>query len=373
MKIGKLVCAAAMAACFSVPAVAQESVDDTGLTATEHPFLQEVNEVFHADYSYTAPNDVDGDGLSDLLWVNADRGLVGYWLSTWDYSPTPTYVRGPTKVFHVKPGYHVGAVGDLNGDRKADLVFTNAHRDLELWTSNGTTFDVSHIGHYPEGWRLLGAGDVDGDNNADLLWWNEKKCLFGYWRMQGAAVVEKQTVKAPCGYHVAAIGHFMQTFNLDLIWTSDAHDVLLWAGSPTGFTSTILGNYDPQGHIVGAAIAGDFGGINVYVKNDTQPQFTQYEWIRYYDSQGNVGQTTFNAVRSLPLNPGDYLGATGNFDGYDEAVLVWANDKAATAPPSTPGQLTWYVNTVTWPSQVGWQSATIANYRSGWRLLGARH
>lgn len=372
MNIGKLVFAAAMAACFAVPAVARDRDDDTDRQTARHEFLQEANEVFYPDYSYTAPNDVNGDGLSDMLWYDEDRGLVAYWLSDWNYQ-TPAYIHGPAKVFHLKPGYHVGAVGDLNGDRKADLVLTNEDRDLVLWTSNGTGFDATHIGHYREGWRLLGAGDINGDKSADLLWWNEKESQFGYWLMQGAAVVEKQTVNVPRGYHVAAIGHFMQTAYLDLILTSDAHDALLWSGSPTGFTSTLMGNYDPTGRIVGAAIAGDFGSIDIYVENDTATQFTQYAWIRYFDGQGNVAQTTFNPVRSLPLNPGDYLGTTGNFDGYNEAVLVWANDKAAASTtPATPGQLTWYTNTFTWPNQ-GWQSAPIANYRSGWRLLSARH
>ena len=323
------------------------------------------------NYFYEAPDDVDGDGLSDLLWFNAEKSKIGYWLSS-ETSSASAYVRGPTKTFDVKRGYYVGAVGDFNGDFKTDLILTSAKRDLYLWSSNGTSFDSTHIGHYPEGWQLLGAGDVDGDGDADLLWWNEKKCEFGYWIMHGATVAQKTTVKATCGYHVAAIGHFMQTTHLDLLWTSDAHDVYLWAGSDTGFTSTLLGNYDPQGRIIGAAISGDFTGINVYVQNDAAQQFTQYEWIRWYDSQGQVAQTTFNAMRSFPLNPGDYLGATGNFDYGNEAVLVWANDTGnAGTTPKKPGSLSWYTSTFTFGS--GWNFAKMASYPTGWTLIGARN
>lgn len=363
--------AAALAASFCSPVMA----DDIGSgTASSWPsFLQEANEVFRLDYSYVAPDDVDGDGLSDLLWYNPARNQVGYWLSEWNYSSTDPYVytQGPKKVFNVPAGYYVGAVGDLNGDRKADLILTNANRDLVLWTSNGAGFDASRIGRYPEGWQLLGAGDIDGDNNADLLWWNESTCQFGYWRMQGSAVLEKKAMKATCGYHVAAIGHFMQSNHLDLLWTSAANDVVLWAGTDTGFTTTTLGQFN-QGHIVGAAIAGDFGGVNVYVQDDDAMQFTQYEWIRYYDAQGNVGQTTFNALRSFPIQPGDYLGAMGNLDGYNEAALIWANNTAnAATKPNTPGQLTWYVATDSFGQ--GWQSAPIAAYVAGWSLLGSGH
>jgi hypothetical protein len=375
MNLGKLVIAAALAAGFSVPAMAQ--TNDGGSTATPWPaFLQEANEYFRADYSYVAPDDVDGDGISDLLWVNAEKNEVGYWLTTPTYTYPYTYASGARKVFKVPSGYYVGAVGDLNGDRRVDLVLTNAARDLFLWTSNGSGFDSTRIGSYPEGWQLLGAGDIDGDNNADLLWWNESKCQFGYWRMQGATVLERKVIKATCGYHVAAFGHFLQTSHLDLLWTSDAHDAYLWAGSDTGFTSTFLGNYDPQGHVVGAAIAADFGGINVYVQNDAAMQFTQYEWVRYFDSQGNVGQTTFNAIRSFPINAGDYLGAMGNMDGANEAVLVWANATAnAAATPHAPGELSWYTSTAGAFTPLGnpWQFGSIASYPANWSLLGSGH
>lgn len=376
MNLRKLVIAVALTAGFAASASAQ----DSGSTPpTPWPsFLQEANEVFRADYSYVAPDDVDGDGISDLLWYNAAKNQVGYWLTAYpDPNAFPaTYAPYAKKVFNVPAGYHVGAVGDLNGDRLADLVLTNANRQLFLWTSNGATFDSTRIGSYPDGWQLLGAGDIDGDNNADLLWWNDSKCEFGYWRMQGATVLEKKVVKATCGYHVAAFGHFLQTNHLDLLWTSNANDVYLWAGSDAGFTSTFLGNVDPQGHIIGAAIAGDFGGLNVYVQNDAAMQFTQYEWLRYYDSQGNVGQTTFNAIRSFPIAPGDYLGATGNMDGGNEAVLIWGNDTAnALVTPKAPGRLTWYTGTfsASTPGPYVWRSATIASYPTGWSLLGSGH
>jgi len=368
--------AAALAAGFSVPVMAQTNGGGSTAVTPWPAFLQEANEVFRADYSYVAANDVDGDGLSDLLWVNAEKNEVGYWQSVWgDTSPQP-YMAGARKAFRVPAGYYVGATGDLNGDRKVDLVLTNAERRLVLWTSNGTSFDSTSIGSYPEGWQLLGAGDIDGDNNADLLWWNESKCEFGYWRMQGATVLERKSIKATCGYHVAAIGHFLQSNHLDLLWTSDAHDVYLWAGSDTGFSSTFLGNYDPQGHIIGAAIAGDFGGVNVYVQNDVAMQFTQYEWVRYYDPQGNVAQTTFNAIRSFPINQGDYLGATGNMDASNEAALIWANPASnAASKPSQPGSLSWYTNTVGAFSPFGtpWQYAAVASYPDGWSLLGSGH
>jgi len=127
------------------------------------------------------PNDIDNDGVSDLLWFDPATSRFGYWLMAIDANGN--FSRKGTRAFNVTPGYFVGATGDFNGDGAVDLVFTSAKRDLYLWTNNQGSFTSSFIGRYPENWLLLGAADVDGDGQADLLWWNESESEFGYWIM----------------------------------------------------------------------------------------------------------------------------------------------------------------------------------------------
>jgi hypothetical protein len=335
-------------------------------------FLQVANEIFYPTY-YVAPNDIDGDGLSDLLWFNASASQFAYWILSPNNTNT-SYARDSYKIFNITPGYYIGAIGDFNNDRKADLIWTSANNDLYMWTSTGTSFLSTYIGTYPAGWQLIGAGDIDGDGDADLLWWNESTCQFGYWIMHGTTVATLKTINVTCGYHIAAIGHFMQTTHVDLLWTNAAaHDLYLWAGLGAGFKSILLGDYDPQGRVIGAAVAGDFGGVNIYVQNDGALQFKQYEQRTYINSNDQVTLTTFGLINTFPIKSNDYLAATGNFDNGNEAVLIWANDTSnATSSLAEPGSLNWYTSTFSNANQ-DWLSTPIGSYPSNWTLVGARN
>jgi hypothetical protein len=330
-------------------------------------FLQEPNEVFYSDY-YVAPNDVDGDGLSDLLWFNAQTSQFAYWISS-QQDTSHFYARTSYRVFNIAPGYRVSGVGDFNADTRADLVWTSARRDLYLWTASGNGFQSSYIGTYPDGWELVGAADVNGDGDADLLWSNAGSCQFGYWLMRGAKRIGSRTMSVACGYRIAAIGHFQQSTHVDLLWTSDAHDLYLWVGTANGFRSRQIGSYGSQEHVVAAAEAGDFGGLNVYTE-DGAGQFTQYVWRQYFSGDTET-MDTFDVVQSFPVADGNYLAATGNFDQGNEAVLVWANDTLnASVTPSTPGSLSWYSETFS--DGTGWNyTSALTSYPAGWALVGS--
>ncbi len=359
MKAGMLAALAAWA--LAVPTI--------GAASDAHEFLQIANSTYYPA-KYAVPDDIDGDGTSDLLWFNADTSQFAYWISD-PGNTSSSYKRLSYKIFNVAEGYYISALGDLNNDGKTDLVWTSARNDLYLWTSTGNGFQPAYIGTYPQGWRLLGAGDVDGDGDADLLWSNPTTCQFGYWLMHGKRRWAIRSMPVACGYHVAAIGYFMLSNHVDLLWTSDAHDVYLWEGTGTGFMSTLLGTYGADERIIGAAIPGDFGGINVYVKNDSANEFSQYE-LRYWLKGDVVDHTTFDVINTFPLEAGDYLAGAGTFNNANEAALLWANDTADQATsPGSPGVLRWY--TETYSDNSGWNQHVISNYPSGWSLVGQRH
>lgn len=343
--------------------------------ATAPPeFLHEASEVFYAS-RYEAPNDINGDGLSDMLWFNADTNQFGYWITS-PKSTNSDYRLGGLKTINVTPGYYIAGVSDFDGNGTSDIVWTSANRDIYLWTSNGSSFTSRFVDHYPAGWHLVGAGDINGDGHADLLWMNDGTCQFAYWLMNGSKRIGSAVKNIACGYHIAAIGHFTQSTRLDLLWTSNNHDIYLWIGKGSGFQSVMLGTYGANERIIEAAIAGDFGGVNVYTVDDVNAQFNQYEWQSYFDSRGNVTFTTFGLVGTHPVSAGSYLGTTGNFAGYNEAIMVWANDTENQASnPQLPGALSWYTNTDSPSASMGgWnETATIATYPSGWSLVGAHH
>ena len=121
--------------------------------------------------------DVTGDGKADLVGFGND----GVWVALSNGDGT---FQAPTLVladFNPGQGWqgakHLRIMGDLNGDRRADIVgFGDAGVYSAISNGNGTfaaaTFILAEMG-YNNGWRIENhprfAADVTGDGKADLV------------------------------------------------------------------------------------------------------------------------------------------------------------------------------------------------------------
>lgn len=231
------------------------------------------------------PNDLDGDGTSDLLWFNPVTSQFGYWMIrfTSDYH----FQLAGTRKIDITPGYLVGALGDFNRDGRVDVVWTSDNHDLYLWTSNGGTFNSAFIGTYPAGWKLMGAGDIDGDGYPDLLWWNESTSQFGYWLMHGDKHVGGRTFDVTPGYKLMGIGYNNIRRKLTLIWLNASGDVYGWDSTGGGFQSYLVGNFTRNSQRKFEAVK--FKGDDVFFTITTADGSIEdnYTWIREFDAQGN--------------------------------------------------------------------------------------
>jgi hypothetical protein len=127
-------------------------------------------------FSYTghlpAVGDVNGDGRADIVNFQQSNGQVWVALSNGSSFNTPT-LWNPWGAFSYEG--HVPRVGDVNGDGKADMV--NFQRDAggSVWValSNGTTFNTP--GQWGSGTAFSfrkatpRLGDVNGDGRADAV------------------------------------------------------------------------------------------------------------------------------------------------------------------------------------------------------------
>ncbi|WP_235205281.1 FG-GAP repeat domain-containing protein [Oleiagrimonas soli] len=244
------------------------------------------------------PNDIDGDGVSDMLWFDPTTSQFGYWTMTIDSNGD--FHRAALRTFQVTMGYMIGALGDFNGDNRVDLVWTSANDDLYLWSSSGSGFRSTMIGTYPDGWKLLGAVDINGDGHPDLLWKNEATHQFGYWLMNGSKRIGVRTFDITPGYRIVAIGYFGQARRASLVWEGQDGDFYDWdAQSSGGFHSYFIGNLARAGdtyHLDAAFIMGQendqYPSLWLVTLDSTEGHEESYSWDRVMDDQGHVLSNT---------------------------------------------------------------------------------
>ena len=153
------------------------------------------------DWQIQSVADFNGDGKSDILWRNMnpsspDTAKLYVWL-----------MNGPTVI--AGTGYpnsqadftwEVQAVGDLNGDGKADIVWRNVGPGastgaLFLWIMDGRTITAAtYLDPISTDWQIQGTEDLSGDGKSDILWrdLNGASADSGklyVWIMDGSRVV----------------------------------------------------------------------------------------------------------------------------------------------------------------------------------------
>ncbi len=190
-----------------------------------------------------ARNDLDGDGLSDLLWRNDLKTDLAMWL-----------MDGAERRFG--QGYSVGATwsviakGDLNGDGALDLVWSDGQH-MQLWQRYGDGYQGLAMPSFPTGYRVVATGDVDGDGKADLLWRDDANTHVSLWVMDGADVRDGRAYGLSSAWRIAATGDLDGDRRMDLVLTNGMR-MDLWRGA-----RNLVWNPAPMGaYPAGWALAG---------------------------------------------------------------------------------------------------------------------
>ena len=99
--------------------------------------------------------DFNNDGKTDLLWRHTGLGDVAVWLM----NGVSRIIHAPLTPFSVPDQrWQVGAVTDLNGDGKPDLVWEHTDGTVMIWHMNGTsrtTYPIIPV-TMPAGWNIVG-------------------------------------------------------------------------------------------------------------------------------------------------------------------------------------------------------------------------
>jgi hypothetical protein len=247
-----------------------------------------------------AVGDFNGDGKADLLWRNNVTGQVGEWLS----KPGAGYSAFTAPIIAtVETSWRIQGVGDFDGDGLGDLVWRNTNGDAGIWiTGSGGGYTAVDFGVIDNAWQIQGVGDFNGDGKGDLLWRNNVTGQVGEWLSKAGLGYTGFTAPiiatVDLSWQIQGVGDFSGDGLGDLLWRNTNGDTGVWLTTAGGgYTAVDFGIVDLNWTIQGV---GDFNGdgkADILWRNTASGQVG--EWL----SNSGSGYTGFTAPILATIDP----------------------------------------------------------------------
>ena len=147
-----------------------------------------INSVSDQAWQVKGIGDFNGDGKADILWRNSSTGENYIWLM----NGLSTASQGSVNFVDPASGWQVKGIGDFDGDGKADIVWRNSTSgENYLYPMDGTTIKPTR-GSFRTvadlAWQIVAVGDYDGDGKADVLWRHATSGENYLYPMDGTAI-----------------------------------------------------------------------------------------------------------------------------------------------------------------------------------------
>jgi hypothetical protein len=267
-------------------------------------------------YKVHNTHDFDGDGMSDIAWLD-DSGDLALWLMG------GVTVLSSGGVGGIPAAWSIVGQRDFNGDGMVDLLWRDISGNTAMWFMNGTTVaSTASVGNIPATWSVVSTGDFNGDGLGDLLWRDSSGDL-AIWLMNGATVMSSAGLgNVPSNWSLVGTGDFNGDGMSDIVWRDNLGNTSLWFMNGTTVTSTAgVGNIPTTWTVVGT---GDFNGDG---KTD----------IVWRDNSGNTSVWLMNGASVL--SPGSLgniptawsIAQTGDYNGDGKSDLLWRDNSGNTS------------------------------------------
>ncbi len=331
-----------LAPCFVPPGNAQ----------LQNRFAPLVHPIYPSTYEYSDPvavTDMNGDGVPDLIVVNADPNIAATDINIFPGLGNGTF--GKVKVAYKLPSMYTilggpngvfPAKGDFNRDGRLDMVTINTSGQVQLLA-----------GQQDDTFRLLAPGavvchaycptgvtaDFNGDGKLDLAVWdmNSQAIRVLPGRGDGTFGAAVTTSEVPgsnaSNYGLLVPGDFNRDGRLDLAVADGTSQVRMFLGNGDGSFHEganvsfpgITANVG-MGGLIAVDLRGD-GELDLVATSDQKANGCAGTGL--FVAPGN-GNGTFGGIRSYRLGmvSGPPLAADVNHDGRPD-ILVRNNDSAS--------------------------------------------
>jgi hypothetical protein len=286
---------------------------------------------FDPNNSATTKGDLNGDRRSDILYRNFSTGQV-YRMLMNDFAVIDD------AVVHHEPdlGWGVSAQGDLNGDGYSDLVWRHSSTGqvyVMLFGANGRPAGGAMVWADPNpAWRIVLATDLNGDRRDDLVWWNSATGQVYVMVMGGAVILQHGFAyrEPDTRWRIVAAGDFTGGgVAQHLVWHNSATGQVYFQTLNVvngGFTTSGLVVYQAAGtswKIVGAPDLNGDGRSDLLWRNDS----TGEVYSLLMNGNSIIGQGTLYREPNLAWK----IVATGDYDGDGRYDLLWRNESTGEA------------------------------------------
>ncbi len=254
---------------------------------------------------FAAPDDLNGDGRSDVVLQNSNGATVVYTMNG-------GLITAGTSIGVFGPGTQVVGTGDFNGDGTSDTLIEGPGGSLTLFTVVNNAYTAGYsLGSYGSAWNVAGTGDFNGDGRSDILLQNVNGAVVGF-TMNGGSVTAGTSYGNFGTSKVAGIGDFNGDGTSDMLVQGTDGTLTEFTVRNNGFTAgTTIGTF------AGFRVAG-VGDYNGDGKSDILLQSTVDNSAIIFSMNGG----TVTAGTSLGTLGNTKVVASGDYNGDGTSDIV---------------------------------------------------